>query len=122
MNWFVMALKKYAVFTGRSQRSEYWYFTLFYILIVIGLTVIDGFTGSLSEKSGMGLLSGLFALAVVIPSIAVGARRLHDIDRTAWWLLIGLIPMVGIITLLIFFAQDSTVGSNRFGANPKASA
>jgi uncharacterized membrane protein YhaH (DUF805 family) len=77
MNWFLLALKKYATFSGRSQRSEYWYFFLFYILINIGLSFVDNLTGTLDADTGVGLLSGLFSLAVLIPSIAVSVRRLE---------------------------------------------
>ena len=119
MNWFLVVLKKYATFSGRAQRAEYWYFLLFSTLIVIALSVIDGMTGSYNEDTGWGLLSGLYSLAVLLPSIAVGARRLHDTSRTGWWLLIGLIPVIGTIVLIVFFAQDSTPGDNTYGPNPK---
>ena len=102
MNWFLIALKKYATFAGRAQRAEYWYFVLFYILIFIGLSVIDGITGSFSAEAGMGLLGGILTLALLIPSIAVGVRRLHDTGRSGWWLLIALIPLIGAIVLLVF--------------------
>jgi uncharacterized membrane protein YhaH (DUF805 family) len=120
MNWFLVVLKKYATFSGRAQRAEYWYFLLFSTLIVIALSVIDGMTGSYNEDTGWGLLSGLYSLAVLLPSIAVGARRLHDTSRTGWWLLIGLIPVIGTIVLIVFFVLDSTPGDNAYGPNPKA--
>lgn len=120
MNWFLLVLKKYAVFTGRSQRAEYWYFVLFLILISIGLAMIDGVTGTLDPETGIGLLGGLFSLATLIPSIAVGVRRLHDTGRSGWWLLIGFVPLIGGIILIIFFVQDSAPGENAYGPNPKA--
>lgn len=120
MNWFISALKKYATFSGRAQRSEYWYFILFYVLITLALSAVDWLTGSFSTASGYGLFTGLFGLAMFIPSIAVGVRRLHDTDRTGWWLLIAVIPLIGSIVLLVFFVQDGTANDNRFGANPKA--
>ena len=119
MNWFLVVLKKYATFSGRAQRAEYWYFLLFSTLIVIALSVIEGMTGSYNEDTGWGLLSGLYSLAVLLPSIAVGARRLHDTSRTGWWLLIGLIPVIGTIVLIVFFVLDSTPGDNAYGPNPK---
>lgn len=122
MNWFLGALKKYATFSGRAQRAEYWYFILFYILIFIGLSIIDGITGTFSAKVGIGLLSGLYSLAILIPSLAVGVRRLHDTGRSGWWLLIGIIPLIGAIVLIIFFVQDSASGDNLYGPNPKATA
>ena len=122
MNWFLIALKKYATFSGRAQRAEYWYFVLFYILIFIGLSILDGMTGSFSEAAGMGFLGGIFSLALLLPSIAVGVRRLHDTGRSGWWLLLALIPLIGAIVLLVFTVQDSTPGENQYGPNPKGVA
>lgn len=119
MNWYIAALKKYADFSGRAQRSEYWYFLLFYILITLVLAVVDPLLGSFHGNSGYGLFSSLFTLAMLIPSIAVGVRRLHDIDRSGWWMLMALLPLIGSIVLFVFFVQDSQAGENRFGANPK---
>lgn len=122
MNWFLMALKKYAAFSGRAQRAEYWYFVLFYVLLFIGLSLIDKATGSFDAETGMGLLGGLLSLALLIPSIAVSVRRLHDTGRSGWWLLIALIPLIGAIVLLVFTVQDSHSGANSYGPNPKISA
>lgn len=122
MNWFLTALKKYATFSGRAQRAEYWYFFLFYILIFIGLSIIDGITGSFSGETGMGFLGGLMSLALLVPSIAVGVRRLHDTGRSGWWLLIAFIPLIGAIVLVVFTVQDSEAGTNAYGPNPKTSA
>lgn len=122
MNWFMAALQKYATFSGRAQRAEYWYFLLFYIIIYVALMIVDGITGSLNAESGLGLLSGLFALGMLVPSLAVSVRRLHDTDRSGWWLLIGIIPLIGGIILLVFTAQDGTQGDNSFGSNPKSMA
>jgi uncharacterized membrane protein YhaH (DUF805 family) len=119
MNWYIEAVKKYATFTGRARRKEYWYFTLFNIVIVIPLTLIDMMTGTFSKEANMGLFSGLFILAILIPSIAVSIRRLHDTNRTGWWMLISFIPILGPIVLLIFLVQDSQIGENRYGPNPK---
>ena len=120
MEWYLKVLKQYAVFSGRAQRKEYWMFVLFNILISIALAVVDGMTGTLDEQTGYGLLSGIYSLAVLIPSIAVAVRRLHDTGRSAWWLLIVLLPLVGAIVLLVFMVLDSEPGSNDYGANPKA--
>ena len=122
MKWFLTALKKYAVFNGRAQRSEYWFFVLFYTLIAIVLAIADGVTGTFSRFTGFGLLSGIFSLAMLIPSLAVSVRRLHDTDRSGWWLLIGLVPFIGMIVLIVFFVFDSQPAANRFGPNPKGSA
>jgi uncharacterized membrane protein YhaH (DUF805 family) len=117
MNWYLAVylavLKKYAEFQGRAQRQDYWMFFLINFLISLGLGVIDAIIGT-------GVLGVLYAFAVLLPSMAVGARRLHDTGRTGWWLLIGLVPLVGLIILIIFFVQDSDPGDNNYGPNPKS--
>ena len=119
MNWYLEVLKKYAVFTGRARRKEYWYFILFNTLISIALTIFDGVTGTLNVEAGVGLLSGIYALVVLIPSIAVAVRRLHDTNRSGLWLFIVLIPIIGVIVLIVFFASDSKSEENQYGLNPK---
>ena len=119
MNWYLEVLKKYAVFSGRARRKDFWFFVLFNIIISIVLAVIDGVTGSFSPEAGMGLLGGIYTLAVLIPGIAVSVRRLHDTERSGWWLLIALVPLIGAIVLLVFMVQDSKPGQNQYGANPK---
>ena len=119
MNWYLSALKQYTVFDGRARRKEFWYFVLFNVLISFGLAIIDFKTGLYSAEYEMGLLSSLYSLAVLIPSIAVGVRRLHDTDRSGWWLLLALVPVIGALVLLVFYLLDSTPGTNRFGPNPK---
>jgi uncharacterized membrane protein YhaH (DUF805 family) len=121
MNWYVEALKKYADFDGRSRRKEYWYFMLFNSLVVILFTVVDFVTGTLLLDAGAGMLSGLYGLAVMIPSTAVLIRRLHDTDRSGWWLFIAFVPLIGAITLFVFTIQDSDAGPNQYGVNPKRS-
>ena len=81
--------------------------------------MIDGLIGTYGGSAGVGLLSGIFSLAILIPSIAVSVRRLHDIDRTGWWVLISLVPLIGAVVLLVFHLQDSTPGRNRYGSNTK---
>lgn len=120
MNWYLEVLKKYAVFSGRARRKEYWYYALFNAIISIVLVAVDFMTGLFSFDANAGLFSGVYGLAVLIPSIAVGLRRLHDTNRSGWWLLIALIPLIGGIVLLVFMVQDSDQGDNRFGPNPKA--
>ena len=122
MEWYLAVLKKYAVFSGRSRRKEYWYFVLFNIIISIVLAVVDRVTGTFSQEAGMGLLGGIYTLAVLIPGIAVSVRRLHDTNRSGWWILIALIPLIGAIVLLFFMVQDSEPGVNQYGANPKEAA
>lgn len=113
MNYYTDVLKKYAVFDGRSQRKEYWMFTLFHFIITIILSIIAGVIDS-------NILSILYGLAVFIPSLAVSVRRLHDTNRTGWWVLINIIPLIGLIVFIIFMVLDSTPGDNTYGPNPKA--
>jgi uncharacterized membrane protein YhaH (DUF805 family) len=112
MNWYIKVIKQYADFNGRARRSEYWFYILFYTLIVIALGIVESFIMP-------GVLTGIYTLGLLIPSIAVLVRRLHDVDRSAWWLLIGLIPLIGGIVLLVFACMDSTPGDNQFGPSPK---
>ena len=120
MNWYLQALKKYTVFTGRARRKEYWFFVLFNILISAALSVVDYVTGTYSSHYGMGLLGGLYALGVLLPAIAVTIRRLHDTGRSGWWILIALVPLIGGIVLLVFMVLDSQPGDNEYGPSPKA--
>ncbi|MGW1720804.1 DUF805 domain-containing protein [Streptomyces sp. NPDC002156] len=113
MNYYVEMLKKYAVFSGRARRKEYWMAALFSIIISIVLAIIDAVIG-------VQILSGLYALAVLVPGLAITVRRLHDTGRSGWWLLIALVPLVGGITLLVFVCLDSDSGENKHGHNPKA--
>ena len=123
MKWFLDVLtKKYATFEGRARRSEYWYFVLFYILILLALTFVDGLVGTLSEEAGIGVLGGMFALGTLVPALAVTVRRLHDTNRSGWWVLVGIVPILGDVVLLVFAALDSQPGANRFGPNPKGLA
>jgi uncharacterized membrane protein YhaH (DUF805 family) len=109
MNWYLEALKKYAVFEGRARRKEYWIFTLFNVIIVFLLVFVAVLF--LGQEAGS-IVNFLYSLAVLIPSIAVGVRRMHDTDHSGWWILL---PIVN----LVFAVQDSQPGSNRFGQNPK---
>jgi len=119
MNWYLEVLKKYAVFNGRARREEYWYFLLFNLIISIVLKGIDSVIGGSSAEVGISLLGGIYSLVILIPGIAVSVRRLHDTDRSGWWLLIGLIPLIGAIVLVVFMVQDSKPGENQYGPNPK---
>src|SRR5579859_7499999 len=113
MDRYIKALENYAVFSGRARRAEFWYFNLFNVLIQLGLGIFDYFLG-------LRLLEGLYGLAILIPSIAVTTRRLHDTDRSGWWQLLLLLPLIGWIVLIVFEFQDSQAGPNRYGPNPKA--
>ena len=119
-DWYMQVLKKYAVFSGRARRKEYWFYVLWYLIISIGLAIVDNIIGTYSAKAGIGLLGGIYALALLIPGISVTVRRLHDTGRTGWWLLIILIPLIGAIVLLVFMFLDSQPGDNEYGPSPKA--
>jgi uncharacterized membrane protein YhaH (DUF805 family) len=113
VEWYLKVLKNYAVFNGRARRTEYWMFFLFNAIITIILSILENI-GDITN-----VLTGIYGILTLLPSLAVGARRLHDSGKSGWWLLIGLIPFIGTIILLIFFCLDSEEGDNRFGANPK---
>jgi uncharacterized membrane protein YhaH (DUF805 family) len=118
MNWYTKVLKQYADFKGRARRREYWMFTLINVLISLLATIIDMMSGTGSAESGVGLFSTLYTLAVLIPSLAVTFRRLHDIGKSGWWVFIVLVPLIGSIWLIILLATDST-DDNRYGVRPK---
>jgi len=120
MNWVTGVFRKYADFTGRARRTEFWVFVLFVIVVSAVLLVIDYMMGTVEPTSGYGVLGGVFALGTLIPYLAVGARRLHDIGRTGWWWLIGFVPIIGTIVLIVFFAKGGDAGSNAYGPDPKA--
>jgi uncharacterized membrane protein YhaH (DUF805 family) len=117
MNWYLKALKKYAAFSGRAQRKEYWYFILFNLIAIFIVGIIEVAIGA-----DRGALQILYWLAVLLPGIGVSVRRLHDTNRSGWWLLIAFVPLIGTIVLIVFYCQDSDAGDNRFGPNPKAQA
>lgn len=114
MNYYLNVLKKYAVFNGRARRKEYWMFYLFNFVIAIVL----GFVGSIIGTT-IGVLFTIYSLAILIPSIAVMIRRLHDTNHSGWWWFIGLVPIVGVIILFVFLVRDSQPGENQYGPNPK---
>jgi len=115
---FLLALKNYAVFTGRSRRREYWMFVLFSFLISAALTLVDLAIGTYSDEGGIGLLGGLFGLAMLIPQISLNTRRFHDIGKSGWYQLLFIIPCIGIILWLVWMASDSEPGMNKYGPNP----
>lgn len=121
MHWYIDVLKKYTVFSGRARRKEFWMFFLFSAIISIFLAVIDEFMGWQFEMDGesLGFLSTLYYVAVIVPYLALIFRRLHDTERSGWWILIAFIPIVGVLVLLVFMILRGTAGENRFGPDPK---
>lgn len=121
LNTYIEVAKKYMVFTGRSRRTEYWTFTLINIAIAFIISVLGSILGSIAGilATILGIVSLLFTLAMLLPGIAVGIRRLHDTGRSGWWMLIGLVPLVGVLILIYFLVLDSQPGSNQYGPNPK---
>lgn len=107
------ALSKYATFSGRARRSEYWWFTLFTVTVYIATSIIDAVIGK-------DIVTLLAYLALLLPGLAVTVRRLHDTSRSGWWILIGIVPLVGAIVLIVFQVQDSHPGTNAYGPSPKS--
>lgn len=111
--------KKYATFTGRARRSEYWYYVLFTFIVFIVAMILDSVLGLSIEGSPYGVLYCLCCLALILPGLGVAIRRLHDIGRSGWWLLISLVPLIGAIVLLVFACTDSQPQDNKYGPSPK---
>lgn len=123
MKWYIKVLKQYTDFEGRARRKEYWMFTLVNFLIMMALQALLFMAAGMNPESTLGLflsgILGIYALGVFIPSLAVTVRRLHDTNRSGWWIFISLIPVIGAIVLLVFLVQDSQPGTNQYGENPK---
>jgi uncharacterized membrane protein YhaH (DUF805 family) len=113
MEHFIDGFKNFANFSDRARRKQYWMFTLFSVLISIAIAIFEAFLGTF-------FIGALFSLAVLVPSISIAARRLHDTGRSGWWQLIILVPLIGLIVLIVFLVQDSKE-DNEYGPNPKAS-
>jgi len=111
--WKKVVLENYANFTGRARRAQFWWFFLASFIIGIVFNILIAVSGI------FWVLYVIYALALLIPNLAVGVRRLHDTDKSGWWLLIGLIPLIGIIVLIVFFATDGLPGPNKYGASEK---
>lgn len=124
MKWYIKVLQQYADFEGRARRKEYWMFTLVNFLIIMGLQTLLFMVAGMNPESALGFFLsgtvGLYALGVFIPGIAVTVRRLHDTNRSGWWIFIGFLPIIGAIILLVFLVQDSQPGTNQYGENPKS--
>jgi uncharacterized membrane protein YhaH (DUF805 family) len=120
MEWMLMPLKRYADFSGRSRRKEYWMFVLGVFIAAIVLSIIEGILGLTGMVGGVyGPLTTILLLGVIVPSIAVQVRRFHDQDKSGWFVLLSLIPFVGALAVLVFMFLEGTKGPNRFGPDPK---
>jgi uncharacterized membrane protein YhaH (DUF805 family) len=121
MNWYLSVLKNYAGFNGRARRREYWMFVLFNMIFLVIAVILDNIFGTTIDGLFYGLFYVLYALAVFIPGLAVCVRRLHDVGKSGWFLLVGLIPIIGSIWLLVLACKDGNPGPNQYGPNPKES-
>jgi len=121
MHYYIDVIKKYAVFAGRAARKEFWMFFLFHVIILSVLSIIDDAMAGEGQMSAS-VLSSIYSLAVFVPCLAVGVRRLHDTGRSGWNMLFGLIPFIGAIVLIVFYVLDSQPGTNKYGPNPKGVA
>ncbi len=113
MQWYLKVLKNYVGFQGRATRQEYWMFVLMNFIAVCILSIVELLLGI------PGVLTGIYGLAVFLPSLAVLVRRLHDIGKSGWWFLISFIPFIGTIVLIVFACQESQPTENQYGLNPK---
>jgi len=118
MNWYLQVLKKYAAFDGRAQRKEYWYFVLFNFIISLVLGIIEGLA-DIAPEEDYSILALIYGLFILLPSIGVSIRRLHDTGSSGWWLLLNIIPVIGSIILLVIMISDSQEGTNQYGPSPK---
>ncbi len=118
IDWATRPLKKYADFSGRAPRAEYWWFYLLLIICYVAATILDSMFSLTGRVGSHGVIMAVFALAMLVPSLAAAVRRLHDTDRSGWWLLLALIPLVGAIALLVLLALEGTEDSKRFGPDP----
>ena len=122
MNWVMQCFKKYVVFSGRARRREYWSFTLFCVIVGVLFQVVATLGAGIDGAEGATIPSiagNVFCAVTFLPGLAVCIRRLHDIGKSGWWVLISLVPCVGGIILLVFTLLDSQSGSNTYGPNPK---
>lgn len=119
MNWYLKVLKQYTDFSGRARRKEYWMFVLFNVIFAIIAAILDNALGIAIKGIGYGPIYGLYALVVLLPGLGVAVRRLHDVGKSGWMILVVLIPIIGAIWLLVLLVSDSVPGENKYGPNPK---
>lgn len=119
MNWYLKVLQQYTDFNGRARRTEYWMYTLFNLIFTIIAMFLDNVLGMTIESTGYGPLYILYGLVVFVPGLAVAVRRLHDVGKSGWMMLVVLIPIAGPIWLLVLLVTDGESGENEYGTNPK---
>jgi uncharacterized membrane protein YhaH (DUF805 family) len=120
MQWYTDVLKKYVQFSGRARRKEFWMFVLISTIISIIFSFIDRLIGTDYNNGSSGLLQSIYSLVVLLPTIAVGVRRMHDTGRSGWWVLINLLPCIGWIWFIVLAAREGAAGDNQYGPDPKA--
>jgi uncharacterized membrane protein YhaH (DUF805 family) len=120
MSWFLMAWSRAADFSGRSRRSEYWYFQLFNFFAAIVVCIFGYLFSSPDSMGNLAIFCCIYSLVSFVPSLSVTVRRLHDIGKNGWWYLISFIPLIGAIILLVFMVTDGDPGWNEYGHNPKS--
>ncbi|MFK5973041.1 MAG: DUF805 domain-containing protein [Flavobacteriaceae bacterium] len=120
MNWYIKVIKQYADFKGRARRREYWMFALFNIIVIMALLLVAGMIGSATDSVELvSIPIMIYYVAIILPSIAVAVRRLHDINKSGWYYLVSLIPLIGGIWLLVLLCTEGERGDNQYGSNPK---
>ena len=118
MQWYLKVMKNYVGFSGRASRSEYWFYALFYIIFAIIVGMIDGALGMVDPETGVGTLGVIYVLIHFLPGLAVGFRRLHDTGRSGWWILINIIPLIGMLIFLFFMVIAGDDNDNEYGPSP----
>lgn len=113
MSWYIQAIKNYCNFSGRATRKEYWMYSLISAIFGLALSLVDSLIG-------ISIFTSIYSLFILIPDLSISFRRLHDIDKSAWWLLISIIPVVGSIILFVFSVRPGTIGPNSYGEDPRA--
>ncbi len=119
MEWYLKVIRQYADFNGRARRKEYWMFVLFNLIFAVVAMILDNVLGITIAGLPYGPLYIFYGLAMFIPGLAVSVRRLHDINKSGWMILVGLIPLAGAIWLLVLYCTEGTQSDNQYGANPK---